>query len=40
MGDISLRGHGIEMKRKSFAKGGKVKKDKSFPDLNKDGKVL
>ena len=26
MGDISLRGHGIEMKRKSFAKGGKVKK--------------
>ena len=39
MGDISLRGHGIEMKRKSFAKGGKVKKDKSFPDLNKDGKV-
>ena len=39
MGDISLRGHGIEMKRKNFAKGGKVKKDKSFPDLNKDGKV-
>jgi hypothetical protein len=39
MGDISLRGHGIEMKRKSFAKGGKVKKDKSFPDLNKDGKT-
>jgi hypothetical protein len=38
MGDISLRGHGIEM-RKNFAKGGKVKKDKSFPDLNKDGKV-
>jgi hypothetical protein len=25
--------------RKNFAKGGKVKKDKSFPDLNKDGKV-
>jgi hypothetical protein len=37
MGDISLRGRGIE--RKNFAKGGKVKKDKSFPDLNKDGKV-
>ena len=37
MGDISLRGRGIE--RKNFAKGGKVKKNKSFPDLNKDGKV-
>jgi hypothetical protein len=37
MGDISLRGHGIE--RQGFAKGGKVKKSKSFPDLNKDGKV-
>ena len=37
MGDISLRGRGIE--RKNFAKGGKVKKDKSFPDLTGDGKV-
>jgi len=37
MGDISLRGRGIE--RQGFAKGGKVKKSKSFPDLNKDGKV-
>jgi len=37
MGDISLRGRGIE--RKNFAKGGKVKKNKSFPDLTGDGKV-
>ena len=37
MGDISLRGRGIE--RKNFTKGGKVKKDKSFPDLTGDGKV-
>jgi hypothetical protein len=35
MGDISLRGRGVE--RKNFAKGGKVKK--GFPDLNKDGKT-
>jgi hypothetical protein len=34
MGDISLRGHGVEIKRKSFAKGGKV-----LTDLTGDGKV-
>ena len=34
MGDISLRGHGIEM-RKNFAKGGKVKVGKVMREFKK-----
>jgi hypothetical protein len=30
MGDISLRGHGIEMKRKKFAKGGMTESQKTI----------